>query len=73
MKRSLIPFPRSGNIGVPCCEVLSFNQLTEGRGKPMAVQFKVRLPPSFMNMILGGWAVIFGGALERERKVMNDR
>jgi hypothetical protein len=53
--------------------MLSFNQLTEGRGKPMAVQFKVRLPPSFMNMILGGWAVIFGGALERERKVMNDR
>ena len=32
----------------------------------MAVQFKVRLTPSLMNIILGGWVVIFGGTTKIE-------
>ena len=32
----------------------------------MAVQFKVRLTPSLMNIIFGGWVVIFGGTRKIE-------
>ena len=31
----------------------------------MAVQFKVRLTPSLINIVSGGWVVILGGTMKR--------